>query len=60
MWCLLKVLSAIAIFQVSLSLSMQDPLLIFDTGIGGKEVTDTVLKELNDAFGTVVEVNDIK
>ncbi|KAK5944957.1 hypothetical protein PMZ80_002160 [Knufia obscura] len=29
-------------------------------GIGGNDVTDAVLKELNDAFGTVVEVEDVK
>lgn len=29
-------------------------------GLGGAEVTEAVLKELNDAFGTVVEVGDIK
>ena len=29
-------------------------------GIGGNEVTETVLKELGDAFGTVVEVDEIK
>lgn len=29
-------------------------------GIGGKEVTEAVLKELGDAFGTVVEVGDVK
>lgn len=29
-------------------------------GVGGKEVTETVLKELGDAFGTVVDVDDIK
>lgn len=29
-------------------------------GIGGNEVTETVLKELGDAFGTVVEVADVK
>lgn len=29
-------------------------------GIGGNEVTETVLKELGDAFGTVVEAKDIK
>lgn len=29
-------------------------------GFGGAEVTEAVLKELSDAFGTVVEVDDIK
>lgn len=29
-------------------------------GLGGLEVTEAVLKELGDAFGTVVEVQDIK
>lgn len=29
-------------------------------GFGGAEVTEAVLKELNDAFGTVVEVQDVK
>lgn len=29
-------------------------------GFGGAEVTEAVLKELNDAFGTVVDVKDIK
>ncbi|KAK5081855.1 hypothetical protein LTR70_008475 [Exophiala xenobiotica] len=29
-------------------------------GIGGNEVTETVLKELEDAFGTVVGTDDIK
>jgi nicotinamidase-related amidase len=29
-------------------------------GFGGLEVTEAVLKELSDAFGTVVEVGDIK
>lgn len=29
-------------------------------GVGGKEVTETVLMELGDAFGTVVDVDEIK
>lgn len=29
-------------------------------GVGGAEVTETVLKELGDAFGTVVDVDDVK
>lgn len=29
-------------------------------GFGGREVTDAVLKELGDAFGTVVEVDEVK
>lgn len=47
------------IFQVRVAVLI-DVLWLTLIGIGGKELTETALSELEDAFGTVVNYEDIK